>query len=119
MKLKACPINLVSIVKDIVLSFHSLAERKKIAFKLCSDEEEIIAYVDKDKVDKILTNVLSNAFKFTPEGGCVDVGIHIHPEFISGSQSVSATSVNIKIPKLVRDDRDRDFLNEQRNLSGV
>ena len=34
MKLKACPVNLVSVVKEIVLSFHSLAERKKITFKL-------------------------------------------------------------------------------------
>jgi len=105
MQLKACPKNLVAVVKEIALSFNSLAERKKITFRLNSDSDEIVVYIDKDKVDKILTNVLSNAFKFTPEGGCVDVGIHIHPEFISGSQSVSATSVNIKIPKLVRDDR--------------
>jgi len=75
MKLKACPVNLVSVVKEITLSFHSLAERKKITFKFNADEKEIIAYLDKDKVDKILSNVLSNAFKFTPEAGKVEVTI--------------------------------------------
>ncbi|OGU76011.1 MAG: hypothetical protein A2W11_06340 [Ignavibacteria bacterium RBG_16_35_7] len=102
MKLKACPLNLVKIVKESALSFSSLAERRKITFNINSTVDELIVYVDRNKVDKILSNVLSNAFKFTPEGGCVDVGIHIHPEFISGSQSVSANSVNIKIPKQVR-----------------
>ena len=75
MKLKACPINLVSVVKEKSLPFYSLAERKNITFKLNCDDKEIIAYIDKDKVDKIITNVLSNAFKFTPEGGKVEVEI--------------------------------------------
>ena len=75
MKLKAFPVNLVSIVKEMSLSFYSLAERKKITFKLNTDEDEIITYIDKDKFDKILSNVLSNAFKFTPEGGKVEVKI--------------------------------------------
>ena len=79
MKLKACPLNLVTVVKDMVLSFHSLAKRKKISFTLKSDSDEIIAYIDKDKVDKILSNVLSNAFKFTPEGGKVEVEIKPTP----------------------------------------
>ncbi|RPI71073.1 MAG: hypothetical protein EHM47_10985, partial [Ignavibacteriales bacterium] len=85
MKLKACPINLVAALKEMTLSFYSLAERKNITFRVSSDEEEIIAYVDKDKLDKILTNVLSNAFKFTPEDGKVEIEINCHPEFISGS----------------------------------
>ena len=63
MKLKACPYNFVSLAKEIVLSFHSLAERKNIIFKLNCNE------------NKILSNILSNAFKFTPEGGRVEVEI--------------------------------------------
>jgi signal transduction histidine kinase/DNA-binding response OmpR family regulator len=105
LKLIASPLNIVSVVNDLTLPFYSLAERRKITFNVRSDEEEIITYIDKTKFEKILTNVLSNAFKFTPEGGSVDVAIHIHPEFISGSQSVSTASANIKIPKLFRDGR--------------
>ena len=75
MKLKARQVNLVTVVRDTVFSFHSLAERKQITLKFHCDDNEIIAYIDKDKTDKILTNVLSNAFKFTPEGGKVEVKI--------------------------------------------
>lgn len=75
MKLKACSENLVSLVRDITLPFSPLADRKKINFRLNCEENEIIAYVDKNKFEKILNNVLSNAFKFTPEGGTVEVNI--------------------------------------------
>jgi signal transduction histidine kinase/DNA-binding response OmpR family regulator/ligand-binding sensor domain-containing protein len=75
MKLKTCPLNLVTVVNELAFPFYSLAESKKITFKFKSDVNEIITYIDKDKFDKILTNVLSNAFKFTPEGGKVELGI--------------------------------------------
>jgi signal transduction histidine kinase/ligand-binding sensor domain-containing protein/AraC-like DNA-binding protein len=75
MKLKACPVNIVTLVSEFAFPFHSLAERKKIAFNFNCDNNEIIAYIDKDNTDKILTNVLSNAFKFTPEGGKVEIEI--------------------------------------------
>ena len=75
MKLKTSKQNLVTIIKEIVTAFQSFAERKNILLKLCSDEKEIFLYLDKDKIDKIFTNLLSNAFKFTPYGGCVEVKI--------------------------------------------
>lgn len=87
MKLRTIPINLVAAVKEIALSFSSLSEKKNISFKIDSYKDEIVAYVDKDKFDKIITNVLSNAFKFTPEGGSVEVMINSHPELASGSRS--------------------------------
>jgi len=80
MKLKACQVNIVSVVKEMALSFHSLAERKRITFKLNSDADKITVYIDKDKFDKILSNVLSNAFKFTPEGGKVEVELKASPK---------------------------------------
>jgi signal transduction histidine kinase/ligand-binding sensor domain-containing protein/DNA-binding NarL/FixJ family response regulator len=83
MKLKACNVNVVKLIKQISLSFYSLAERKNISFKIKSDNEDITAYLDKDKFDKILTNVLSNAFKFTPEGGVVEILINPKPSFNS------------------------------------
>ena len=49
--------------------------RKRITLKFNSSEDEIIAYIDKDKIEKIITNVLSNAFKFTPEGGRIGISI--------------------------------------------
>ena len=79
MQLKACPVNIVSFVKDIAYSFSALADRKKITFNINNGKDELQVYLDKEKVDKILSNVLSNAFKFTPEGGKVELKI-IHNE---------------------------------------
>ena len=75
MKLNTRPMNIISVVKDIVFPFYSFAERKKITLNLKYDEFEIIGFLDKEKAEKILNNILSNAFKFTPEGGKIELGV--------------------------------------------
>ncbi len=75
MPLQAAPQDLVGLLKGITMSFASLAERKQIALKFVAREAEVIAYLDQDKVEKIFYNLLSNAFKFTPEGGSVEVAM--------------------------------------------
>ncbi len=75
LKLEASKGNIVSFVKGIVLSFESLSESKDITLKISADKEFIELYFDKEKMIKILTNLLSNSFKFTPEGGKIIVSI--------------------------------------------
>ena len=72
--------NVVPLLKGLVLSFTSYAERKRITLNFNSSEDEIIVYLDKDKVEKIITNILSNAFKFTPEGGRIEVTVEASPK---------------------------------------
>jgi parallel beta-helix repeat protein len=72
MRLEASEQNIMPLLKGYVLSFSSLAERKKITLNFNTIEENLNVYVDKDKVEKIINNLLSNAFKFTPEGGKID-----------------------------------------------
>lgn len=54
-------------------TFSSLAERKGISFTQEIPEHTIIGCFDRDKLEKIVTNLLSNAFKFTAEGGKVNL----------------------------------------------
>ena len=75
LKLEATRGNIVSFVKGVALSFESLAESKDITLKLQSEKEFIEMYFDKEKMMKIFTNILSNAFKFTPEEGKITVSI--------------------------------------------
>ena len=79
MKLKASRIDLIQYLKGIIQSFASLAERNNISFTYNSAEESLMGYLDRDKLEKIVTNLLSNAFKFTPEGGLIDVRIFPTP----------------------------------------
>ena len=68
--------NVVSLAKGIGMSFDSLAEMKNIRLEVFSGADAIEIYIDHDKFEKILTNLLSNAFKFTPENGLISVHIH-------------------------------------------
>jgi signal transduction histidine kinase/DNA-binding response OmpR family regulator/sugar lactone lactonase YvrE len=75
MSLQARPENIVSFLKGLVLSFASAAERKRIELRITAEEESLIVYFDRDKMEKIVSNLLSNALKFTPERGRVEVRI--------------------------------------------
>lgn len=93
MRLKTCPLNFVSVIKEIVSPYFLYAERKKISLELNFDAEEIITYLDKDKADKIINNILSNAFKFTPEGGTIDVRVRRTDRFAQVTVSDSGIGI--------------------------
>ena len=65
--------DIVFFLKDLMMSFDYLAKNKQIDFQLVSEYEHLTAWVDQSNFDKIIFNVLSNAFKFTPEGGKITV----------------------------------------------
>ena len=69
LKLKAFPGNIVPLVKGVVMSFESIAQKKGILLKVESVNEDMKVYFDREKLEKILINLISNAIKFTPEGG--------------------------------------------------
>lgn len=73
LKLEASRSNLSSFVKGIAEAFETIAEKKDITLKIQIEKQNIDAYFDKDKMQKIVTNLLSNAFKFTMESGEVEL----------------------------------------------
>jgi len=76
MKLHATKLNLVKVVNGYVQSFESMAKQQKIDLVFNSEKDDIQAYVDQEKLEKILFNLLSNAFKFTPEDGRISIEVH-------------------------------------------
>ena len=75
LKLEASLSNIVSFVKGVTQSFESLAEQKDIKLKVVAEKENFEIYFDKEKMVKILSNLLSNALKFTPEDGLIEISI--------------------------------------------
>ncbi|MBK6364350.1 MAG: hypothetical protein IPF52_12985 [Saprospiraceae bacterium] len=51
--------------------FESIANQKDIEFTSLFPDEDVVGYFDKNILEKILVNLLSNAFKFTPSGGII------------------------------------------------
>lgn len=73
--LKIVRINLYSFAKEIFLCFNYLAKNNDIDYTFECEETELIIYGDKDKIEIVLFNLLSNALKFTPKGGFVALAI--------------------------------------------
>ena len=69
--LKARKENIVIQLRGIFYSFNSIAQQKDIKIEFFSEFKSICAWVDKDKLEKIINNILSNAFKFTPTKGTI------------------------------------------------
>jgi len=63
--------DILSLLKIISASFDSLAQHRQIRFEKKFDLDPGHVWFDKDKVEKIITNLLANAFKFTPPNGTV------------------------------------------------
>ncbi|WP_241739268.1 hybrid sensor histidine kinase/response regulator transcription factor [Pontibacter beigongshangensis] len=88
MKLQAAEGDLIAFVKDITASFERLALKRNITFKVKTPLKELAVYFDADKLDKILFNLLSNAFKFTSDGGCISVSLQISEDYENVSIAV-------------------------------
>lgn len=65
--------DVITFIRETVYSFSDLSEKKDIALTLTSALPTLQMMFDQDKLEKILFNLLSNAFKFTPEHGQVTV----------------------------------------------
>ncbi|MEM9921398.1 MAG: tetratricopeptide repeat protein, partial [Bacteroidota bacterium] len=71
--LQAQKSDLVSTLKLLVDSFQQAAHRKQIELSYLPDREMLEVYFDRDKLEKIIGNLLSNALKFTTAGGSVQL----------------------------------------------
>ncbi|HMK17349.1 MAG TPA: ATP-binding protein [Chitinophagaceae bacterium] len=75
MKMQVIKGDVIQIVRILANSFESMAERKQIHYYSHLPEQTSIAFFDKDKLEKIVTNLLANAFKYTPEKGSVSLDV--------------------------------------------
>lgn len=79
-KLKFQKTEIIQFVKWICALFEDQIESRNIKFKIHHSESQIFAWIDPEHFDKIIQNVVSNAIKFTPENGIVEVRITARQE---------------------------------------
>lgn len=88
MSLQASENNITDFVNEITSSFRGLAYKKSISFNVTSKAKDLKLWFDVTMLDKVLFNLLSNAFKFTAENGAINVTV---------SKSVNGNTAIIKI----------------------
>jgi ABC-type sugar transport system substrate-binding protein/DNA-binding response OmpR family regulator/nitrogen-specific signal transduction histidine kinase len=74
--LRASKTNILDFSKNIIGDFEKEAKKKLIDFTLTTNNPELDIYIDRNLMDKVYFNLLSNAFKFTPENGSISVVIN-------------------------------------------
>lgn len=72
--------DVVGLVRDVVRRAEVPAELVGLSLNFRSEKEGHIVAMDAQRLERMLLNLLSNAFKFTPKGGTVDVEVRVTPQ---------------------------------------
>lgn len=83
MKMQVQRLNVVPFVRKIMDNFESVAEEHHIDFLFQTENESLYLWVDADKLEKIVFNLLSNAFKYTANGKMITVFIREDENMVS------------------------------------
>ena len=121
LKLKVSATEIVSSTKSIFSSFNQLADDKQISYSFNSELEKIEGWIDVDKYNKILFNLLSNALKFTKDYGTVDLFLGIS-EDKTDRIVIEVSDDGIGIPKKSQEkvfDRFYQATNSKDNTTGT
>jgi signal transduction histidine kinase/ligand-binding sensor domain-containing protein/DNA-binding response OmpR family regulator len=74
--LKISRLDIVHLCNEVFQCFAQQAKAKNIHYHFTAPNEPIDIYADHEKLEIVLFNLLSNAFKFTPDGGTIECNIH-------------------------------------------
>jgi signal transduction histidine kinase/DNA-binding response OmpR family regulator len=103
--------DIVVFVKELVYSFTDLADKKNINYSFTTTVESLEVSFDPDKLERIMFNLLSNAFKFTQEQGNVSVTINQREEV--DAAGIPGQFVEIKVKDtgigIPHEDQDKIF----------
>lgn len=75
MKMHVSYVDLNAMIEQLMQEFRVLAEERDIAFVFDKAEEHVTAWCDAEKIAIVLNNLLSNAFKYTGEGGRICIAL--------------------------------------------
>jgi signal transduction histidine kinase/DNA-binding response OmpR family regulator len=119
-RLKPSKTNLWKFSKAIFQDFKREAKKRNIDFTITTTNEDLEIYIDRNLMDKVYFNLLSNAFKFTPNNGKISISIQDHKN--TDSVSICFSDSGIGIPQEEIQNVFKAFYqgsNNYRNSSGI
>lgn len=88
--------DIIQFVYDIYIGFHDVADNRHITYTFTPFKKSYKMYIDQGHIDKIIYNLLSNAFKYTPERETISVNIR---QLDSGLIAISVSDSGIGVAK--------------------
>ncbi|KUO65307.1 MAG: AraC family transcriptional regulator [Lutibacter sp. BRH_c52] len=119
-RLKPSKTNIWKFSKAIFQDFKREAKKRNIDFTITTTNEDLEIYIDRNLMDKVYFNLLSNAFKFTPNNGKISITIQDHKN--SDNVSICFSDSGIGIPQGEIQNVFKAFYqgsNNYRNSSGI
>ena len=98
LKLHATEGNIIQFIEESAGSFTDIAEKKQIRFSYTALLKNLYTRFDHDKLERIIFNLLSNAFKFTSENGAVSVAVSCVKKDTDTQLEIKVTDTGIGIP---------------------
>ncbi|SMD42858.1 Signal transduction histidine kinase [Aquiflexum balticum DSM 16537] len=109
LELKVTAFDLVGFCRELFVLFGDKAARNNIQFTFDSDIDNCTVWADTEKIESVIYNLLSNAFKFTPEKGSVHFEVRQRrndPDFKCGAVDIRISDTGIGIDE---EDQQRIF----------
>jgi len=104
LKLHVSEDNIIDFIDEIFLSFKHIAQDKNIKYTFIHELAEVRLYYDKIQLEKVMYNLLSNAFKFTQNNGYITVTAVVQEEYVVISVQDTGRGIPIESqPKLFSD----------------
>ena len=113
MKLTYSKTDIIIFVKDIMKGFEYQADKWNIRLDIEHAPEVDTVWIDQSNFDKVLSNLLSNAFKFTPEGGNITITISVGEDKSLRTPLCNYLELCVKDTGLGLDDKNLDRIFER------
>ena len=97
MALQALRTDLIPYLKGIIMSYESMAEIRHIQLSFNAPCDALEMSFDPDKIEKIFHNLLSNAFKFTPDGGKISLQLSLSSDQTAGEKLTTGNCLLVTV----------------------
>ncbi|MDR2117936.1 MAG: response regulator [Tannerellaceae bacterium] len=113
MKMTCSEVNLVSFIEELLGIFEYQADKRAISLRFEHAAEYLPAWIDRNNFDKVLINLLDNAFKFTPEGGEITLSLECKVRDNRKGHPRSYAEISIKDSGIGLDEKNSDRIFER------
>ena len=88
--------DMVGFIDDLIKTFEYAANKRNIKFGFIHDDNHLMAWIDISNMDKVIMNILSNAFKFTPDNGNITITLRKGKDETAASPLKDYFEISIK-----------------------